>query len=116
MASTTYSKTKGRAWESAVVQYLNQNGFPYAERRRLNGVQDRGDIAGFPGLVIEAKHERSYKLPEWIREAERERVNDNAELGVVWARQNGVPFAGSGFVIMSGDMFLRILKNMYSHV
>lgn len=114
MGSTAYSKAKGRVWESAVVQYLNQNGFPYAERRRLNGVLDRGDIAGFPGLVIEAKHEKTYKLPEWVREAERERDNDHAEYGVVWARQNGSPFAGAGFVIMSGQQFLTILNEWYA--
>lgn len=116
MASTTYSKAKGRAWEAALCEYLERNGFPYAERRRLNGIQDRGDIAGFPGLVIEAKHEKSYKLPEWVREAERERDNDKAEMGVVWARQNGHPDPGEGFVIMSGAQFLAMLKGWYSAI
>lgn len=115
MSSTAYSKAKGRQWEAALCQYLINEGFPNVERRRLNGVMDRGDIAGFPGLVIEAKHEKSYKLPEWVREAEQERDNDGAEIGVVWARQNGKPDPGDGFVIMSGRQFLELLREWYGN-
>lgn len=113
MASTAYSKAKGRMWEAALCAYLNGQGFANVERRRLNGINDRGDIAGFPGLVIEAKHAKTYALPEWVREADREARNDNAPLGVVWARQNGVPDPGHGFVVMSGESFTKILRDWY---
>lgn len=115
MASTVYSKQKGRDWETALCAFLKNWGFPYVERRRLNGVNDRGDIAGLPGWVIEAKHEKTYKLPEWVREAEVERVNDGAQFGVVWARQNGVPDPGRGFVIMSGDQFAELLTGWFEN-
>jgi hypothetical protein len=110
MASPQYSKTKGREWENDVVGYLARNGFPYAERRRLAGASDKGDIAGIPGVVIECKHERSYKLPEWVREAEAETTNAGANFGVVWARQNGKPGAENGFIIMTPSTLMHLLK------
>lgn len=110
MASTRYSKDKGRAHENDVVGYLIENGYPDAERRRLFGAQDRGDVSGVPLTCIEAKHERTYKLPEWLREANAEAINAKVPIGVVWARQNGKPGAENGFVIMSPDTFLLLLK------
>lgn len=109
MSSTTYSKVKGRVWETDIVKYLQAAGFKHAERRRLAGARDRGDIAGFPGLVIEAKNETPYRIPEWLREAEQERINDNAEWCVVWARRKGKPDPADGFVIMTGKQFLGML-------
>jgi hypothetical protein len=105
-----YSKAKGRSFENEVVDYLVVNGYPDAERRRLSGAQDKGDIAGVALTCIEAKHERSYKLPEWLREANTEAINANVPIGVVWARQNGKTGAGNGFVIMSPATFLLLLK------
>lgn len=110
MPSIRYSKAKGRSFENDVVDYLIANGYPDAERRRLCGAQDKGDIAGVPLACIEAKHEKSYKLPEWLREANAEAINANAPIGVVWARQNGKPGAENGFVIMSPNTFLLLLK------
>lgn len=46
------SKAKGTSAESAVTTYLQTMGFIHAERRSLNGIHDRGDIAGIPGVVI----------------------------------------------------------------
>lgn len=46
------SKRKGTSWESAIVQFLKENGVAHAERRALAGNADRGDIAGIPGVVI----------------------------------------------------------------
>lgn len=110
MSNPQYSKAKGRDWETAIVAYLTTHGVPYAERRRLAGQHDKGDIAGLPGVVIEAKNERSYRLPEWVREAETETVNARADFGVVWARQNGKPGAENGFVVMTPSTFMHLLR------
>jgi hypothetical protein len=40
------AKAKGTSAETAVVKFLIDNGFPYAERRALNGALDLGDITG----------------------------------------------------------------------
>ena len=103
------SRRKGTAWESAIVDYLRANGVPHAERRALNGAKDRGDIAGLPGVVIEAKSAARVELAAWLDEAEAERANDKADIGVVWFKRRGRACPGAGFVLMSGDTLVRLL-------
>ncbi|KUJ65599.1 hypothetical protein ACZ90_45945, partial [Streptomyces albus subsp. albus] len=83
------SKKKGTSAESAVVAYLRSRGFIQAERRALNGSQDRGDVAGIPGTVLEVKNCARTELASWVDEAEIERVNDGASLGAVWSKRRG---------------------------
>lgn len=104
------AKRKGTAAESAVVQYLQAMGFAQAERRSLNGAKDRGDIAGLPGVVIEVKNCARQELAGWVAEAEVERDNDNANLGVVWHKRRGKGQAADWFVTMSGEQFVFLLR------
>ena len=99
----------GTAWESEVVRELIAHGWPYAERRRLQGRFDRGDIAGIPGIVIEAKAAKSHELSGWLNEAHEERDNDNADHGVVWFKRRGKAKAADGFVLMDGHTFMALL-------
>jgi Holliday junction resolvase len=62
------SKAKGTAAETAVVRFLQANGYPHAERRALAGAKDRGDIAGIPGVVVEVKAARRFELAAWMDE------------------------------------------------
>jgi hypothetical protein len=43
------AKQKGTAFETLVRQYLNDNGFPEAQRTVLKGGGDTGDINGIKG-------------------------------------------------------------------
>lgn len=104
------SKDKGTAWESTIVAYLREQGFPHVERRALLGVNDRGDISGLPDWVIEAKNCRREELPGWLDEAEAERVNAGAEYGVVWHHRRGRAHPRDGFVTMSGATYVRLLR------
>lgn len=104
------SKAKGTAAETAVVRFLQAAGFAQAERRTLGGTQDRGDIAGIPGVVIEVKNCARQELPAWVAEAELERDNDRASLGVVWHKRRGTTDPGRWFVTMSGDQFAALLR------
>ena len=94
------SKQKGTAWESAVVAYLNDHGFPYAERRALSGSSDRGDVAGIPGVVIECKAERQITLAGYMDEVAVEITNAGASVGVaiVKRRNRGV---SDGYAVMT---------------
>lgn len=103
------SRRKGTTWESAIVAFLRDNGVPHAERRALCGNKDRGDIAGIPGVAIEAKSAAKVELAAWVDEAEKERVNDNAEVGLVWIKRRGRTCPGSGFVILTGDQLVKLL-------
>jgi hypothetical protein len=103
------SKRKGTAWESAVVGYLRDRGWPNAERRSLAGKNDRGDIAGVIGIVIEAKSAARVELAAWLDEAATEAVNDRAQHGVVWFKRRGKTSPGDGFVLMDGQTFTALL-------
>ena len=110
MTKLSTAKAKGRAWETACVLFAHQHGFPLAERRRLSGVEDRGDIAGIPLVVIEAKAERTYKPLEWRREADLEAENDGALMGVVWFKKNGKAGAADGEIMIRPDQFFWLLR------
>lgn len=105
------AKDRGTRWESAIVDWLRANGAPHAERRAANGNRDRGDIAGLPGVVIEAKNEKAMALAAWLAEAETGRRNDNhAPVAVVWHKRRGKASPGDAYVTMTGHQFLGLLR------
>ncbi|WP_069883478.1 hypothetical protein [Streptomyces luteocolor] len=106
------SKRKGTSAETAIVTYLRAMGFTQAERRALAGTLDRGDIAGIPGVVIEAKNCARQELAAWVAEAELERDNDKADLGVVWHKRRGKSHPAHWFVTMSGEQFAAVLREL----
>lgn len=103
------NKDKGSAWERSIVDYLRTLAWPHAERRLAGSAKDRGDIAGIPGVVIEAKNTSRTELAAWVAEAEVERVHDGAWLGVVWHKRRGKASAAEGYVTMTGSQFARLL-------
>lgn len=103
------SRRKGTAWESAIVDFLRLRGWPNAERRAMGGANDRGDIAGVLGVVIEAKNARTTDLAGWWAEAEQERRNDGARHAVLWLKRRGKSGAGDGWVVMDGETFAALL-------
>lgn len=104
------NKAKGTRWESAIVAYLAERGWPHAERRALHGTQDKGDVVGLPGVVIEAKSQARHSLAEWLDEAETERGNAGARIGCVWFKRRGKTSPGAGYVLVNGDTFAYLLK------
>lgn len=104
------SKQRGTSWETAVVDFLRANGYPNAERRALSGNNDKGDVAGIPGVVIEAKNCRQINLAAFIDEARVEAINADAAFGVAWVKRRGRTSAGEGYVVMDGPTFLTLLN------
>ena len=104
------AKAAGRSWERAICDYLIASGWPYAERRRLSGSTDRGDVAGLPGVVIEAKNTSGYDPAGALDEATRERDNDGAAIGVAWIKRKRHGSPSKGLVVMDGQTFVQLLK------
>ena len=102
-------KDLGRLWENAVCDFLRPH-WPHVERRRLGGSRDRGDIAGLPGVMIEAKNARKIELGPWLDEAKVETANAGAEIGFVWFKRRGKTSAGDGYVLMDGATLVKLLK------
>lgn len=109
------AKSKGRETEQAWVDFLIGNGVPLAERRRLNGVEDRGDIAGWAApdnswrVVSEVKSGAVLKIPEWLRELDAEVTNDDANTGHIVVRPKGKPNPVDWFVVMDVPGFIDLM-------
>jgi hypothetical protein len=113
--SRATARAAGTKWETEIVRALIAAGWPYAERRRLAGKRDRGDIAGVAGIVIEAKNTNEIRLAEAINEAHAEALNDNTGVlgvshGVAWFKRKGKSAAEDGYVVMDGRTFMALLK------
>jgi hypothetical protein len=96
----------GTATETAVVKVLRQY-WPEAERRRLRGAEDWGDITGTPGIVWEVKGGAAARaasdaqIYNWLQETETERLNARAAIGVLVVQRKGIgaPNAGMWWAI-----------------
>jgi hypothetical protein len=109
------SKSKGTIAENLVVGYLCENGWPHAERRALAGILDRGDVAGCPGLAIEVKWgNETLKIASWLAETGIERLNANADHGILVVKPFGLGMknAGSFYAIMVSADFDRLVNQV----
>jgi hypothetical protein len=104
------AKQKGTAAETAVVNYLKDKGRKHIERRSLNGSNDRGDIAGVPGVVIEVKNHARMELSQWLSELEVEMRNDKADTGVVIHKKKGTTDVGQWYATMPVDVWHKLLS------
>jgi Holliday junction resolvase len=103
------SKAKGTAFETAVVKYLSDY-YPNVERRTLSGINDKGDIAGTnKKLVWECKDHKTLNFSGWLNEAEVERQNAGAEIGIVVAKRRGHGGIGSQYAVMTVDTLMELL-------
>jgi hypothetical protein len=86
----------GTVAETAVVRYLQANGWPHAERRALRGTYDCGDVTGCPGLMFEVKAGQAAKtasdgqVDSWLAETETERRNAKADIGILVLARAGI--------------------------
>lgn len=104
------NQARGTAWETAIVRYLVESGWPHAERRSRAGAHDRGDIAGVVGVCIEAKNEARVTLAQYIQETLTEQANARAAVGAAWVKRRGKTSAGDGYVILTGAQFVELLR------
>ena len=103
-------KAKGTRWESAIVQFLRDHGFTFADRVPMSGAKDRGDVTIGPASpVIEAKNLKQSEWATGLDEANTEAANAGAPFGVVWAHRRGKGSAGDGYVVMDGHTFVKLM-------
>ena len=107
-------KAKGRSGENGVVDYLREQGFPAAERRRLTGVDDCGDIGGVRDWMIEVKNTVRREDAIWMAEVEREiqAASDRfgAQFGVCIIKRRGQGNPANWYAEMPVWMLLKIMR------
>lgn len=83
------------------------------DRRPKRGSADRGDIGGVrvhgQRLVIEVKDCAKLDLAGWVGEAEVERGNDDALVGVVLHKRRGKADPADWYVTCSGADFIALI-------
>lgn len=90
------AKAAGSLFESQVAGFLSDVlDDDRVERRAKNGSKDRGDVGGVrtalgERVVVECKNTAKLDLAGWAREAEVERGNDDAAVGVIVHKRHGV--------------------------
>jgi hypothetical protein len=100
------AKAAGARFERSIADYLNEHVDDRIDRRVKTGAKDRGDIGGwrFAGrrIVAECKdYGGRYLLGPWLTEAETERGNDDAHVGLVIAKRRGTADPGDQIVAMT---------------
>lgn len=84
------AKVKGRETENFAVAWLRTHGFPTAERRRLNGSTDLGDVINITNWTIEVKSAATWSPMLWQRQLRAEMINTGDRYGLIMCRPKGI--------------------------
>jgi Holliday junction resolvase len=107
---------KGPLWETTLLKYLREHQLD-AERLRLTGKEDEGDLVVKDGgvVIVEAKNEKKIDLAGYLREAEAEarsyakhrKLDPDliTPVAIIKRRNHG---AGQAYVVMTVDTFFDI--------
>lgn len=105
---TNKSGAVGTWTETTIVRYSRANGFAgademtKAQRLRLNGAQDQGDIGLCPGVMIESKgghaaeNASDNQITTWLVDTERERRARGADVAILVLKRKGKGAANAG--------------------
>lgn len=108
------AKKAGTDFETLMVDYFKRAWEPECERRRLSGAKDRGDLAFLKcrlgRVVVECKdYAGSVKVGPWLDEAETERGNDDAAIGVVVVKRARIGDPGQQLVMMTAATLVALV-------
>ncbi len=105
--SRASAKAAGSKFARIVADYFHKHVSEWIDKAPLWGAHDRGDILNLrtkagDRVVVECKEYRGeYKVGTWLKEAEIERMNDNALVGLVVAKRRGHGDPGDQVVFMT---------------
>ena len=100
------SKAKGARFERQLASKFRE--YVYEARRTAQycgNTGDASDVVGLPGLHIEAKHQESMRLYEWISQAKRD-SSGTGKLPAVFHKKNNAEI----LVTMTLDDFMDIYR------
>jgi hypothetical protein len=108
MTRSRLTARKAGSWfERCIADYLAEYVDDRIDRKVKTGNKDRGDVGGvraFKGgrVVVECKDRGGiFEVGAWLTEAEIERGNDDAEIGLVVAKRRGRAHPGDQVVMMT---------------
>lgn len=114
--SRAAAKAAGSRFERLIADYLAAHVSDVVDRRVKTGAGDKGDIGGLrvhgQRVVVECKDVARTDLAGWVTEAEAERVNDGALVGVVAHKRRGKGGAGEQYVTLTVDGLVALLTGV----
>lgn len=104
--SRASAKAAGARFERSIADHLAREVDDRIDRKVKTGAADRGDIGGLrhmgQRIVIECKdYGGRLQVGPWLNEAEIERGNDDAGVGLVIAKRRGTTHPGDQIVLMT---------------
>lgn len=103
--SRASAKAAGSSFERLVADYLAEHVSEFVDRRVKTGGADKGDIGGLRAhggrVVVEVKNHTKMALGTWLGEAETERLNDGALVGLVAHKRHGKGQPGDQLVTLT---------------
>ena len=83
------SKQKGARFERTLAAKFREYGFDSRRTAQYCGnTGDASDVVGLPGVHIEAKHQETMRLYEWMEQAKRDAVAGGGNLPAVFHKKN----------------------------
>lgn len=99
------SKQKGARFERVLASKLREFGYEARRTAQYCGKSgDAADLVGLPGLHIEAKHQETMRLYDWMAQAKRDAKGN--KLPAVFHKKNNAPI----LVTMELDDFMELYR------
>jgi Holliday junction resolvase len=106
---TSPQKRKGNAAELAVVKWLRQHGIK-ADRVQAGTHDDKGDVTGWPGVVIEVKDRKAHSWHGYFEQLRTQIDNANAYAGVIIAKRSGLTDVGEWMAVMPVTEWFNLMQ------
>jgi len=103
------AKRKGNEFERLIVNYLRDEGYA-VDRTRAGWSDDRGDIHGIQGVVLECKNHKTITLSAWMEELAVEMANAKCSMGAVVHKKRGSQEGGDQYATMPMRLLVQLLK------
>jgi Holliday junction resolvase len=81
------SKDKGARFERTLASKFREYGYDCRRGQQYCGANGDADVIGLPGIHIEAKHQETMRLYDWISQAKRDAAG-KGNLPAVFHKKN----------------------------
>jgi Holliday junction resolvase len=106
MSRKINSKEKGKRFERTLASKLREYGYEARRTAQYCGnTGDASDVVGLPGLHIEAKHQETMRLYEWMSQAKRD-SEGTGRLPAVFHKKNNAEI----LVTMTLEDFMNLYR------
>lgn len=106
MAKLKHAKEKGARFERKLSSIFRDYGYKARRTAQYCGnTGEAADVIGLPGIHIEAKHQETMRLYEWIAQAKRDAAG-SGKLPAVFHKKNNAEI----LVTMELENFMNIYR------